>query len=160
MAVFRSRLFGEVTVAADGAYVTREVALGSRSLVRSLFLGMELDQGALDRAASFVDTLPTLDVRARVAIDANVDCVPSYITFHLEELTDAELQELFGAHRSTIDRATFLARLDLVGVSVHARPPNAFSLVLDYSVGRAHTDQLLAVGFDTSGRAVGVTHES
>jgi hypothetical protein len=160
MTLFRSRIFGEVAVATDGAYVTREVAIGSHAITRSLFVGMELEQAVLDRAASLVDTLETLDARAREAIDANADEVPAYVTFHLEELEDGVLRELFDAERSRIGREAFLARLDLVGVSVHARAPNAFSVVLDYSVGTRFTDQLLAVRFDTDGRATAVSHES
>ena len=160
MAVFRSTIFGEVDVAADGAYVTREVAAGERTLTRSLFLGMELGQGILDRAAALVDTLRALDVRAREIIETNADNVPGYVSFHLEELDAGVLRELFGAERASIGREAFLARLDLVGVSVHAAPPEGFSLVLDYSVGRSVTDQILAVRFDMEGRALAVNHES
>ena len=160
MAVFRSRSFGEVPLAADGAYVTREVSVGSRSMTRSLFLGMDLDQTLLDRAAALVDTLPTLDLRAREAIAANADNMPGYVTFHLEELDDAALHRLFDADRSAIDRAAFLAKLEVVGVNVHHRPESAFSLVLDYSLGRSYTDELLAVSFDMRGHVLAVTHES
>lgn len=160
MAIFRNRTFGEVSLAADGAYVKREFALGSRSLPRSLFLGMDLDQTLLDRAAALVDTLPLLDARAREAIETNADNVPGYVTFHLEELDETVLRELFGAGRTAIDRASFLARLDLVGVNVHHVPERAFSLVLDYSLGRALTDQLLAVTFDMRGHVLTVSHES
>jgi hypothetical protein len=160
MGLFRSRVFGEVGVAADGAYVTREVAIGARSITRSLFLGMELEQGVLDRAAALVDTLGVLDVRARESIEANKSDVPAYVTFHLEELEDAVLQQLFGAERSRITRESFLARLDLVGVSVHALPPQEFSLVLDYSVGKSITDQILAVRFAPTGHPTSVIHES
>jgi len=144
MAVFRSRMFGEVAVGSDGAYVTRDMPVGARSLTRSLFVGLELDadQALLDRAASLVDTVAALDSRARAAIEADADEVPDYVSFHLEELDEGVLREIFGAARSAIDRATFLARLDLVGVGVHAREPDGFSLVLDYSIGRAHTDQV------------------
>lgn len=157
---FRTAIFGDVDVAADGAYVTREVTAGSRSIKRSLFIGMELDQRQLDRAARLVDAIEALDARARDALDTNTSEVPSYVTFHLEELDDGVLREIFDAHRSSIDRARFLARLDLVGVNVHARVPEGFSIVLDYSIGRAHTDQLLAVSFDTEGRALTVSQES
>jgi hypothetical protein len=160
MTTFRSRTFGDVAVAADGAYVTRPVSLGSRSITRSLFIGMELDQRLLDRAARLVDTLETLDARARRAIEADTSDAPAYVVFHLEELEVSILREIFGAERSAISREAFLARLDLVGVGVHSVAPDAFSVVLDYSVGRTHTDQLLAVRFDAEGRAMGVSHES
>ena len=160
MTTFRSRTFGDVGVAADGAYVTREVALGSRAITRSLFIGMELEQGVLDRAARLVDTLETLDARARQAIQSDTRDVPAYVFFHLEELEDAVLREIFGAERKAIDRAAFVARFDLVGVGVHAREPESFALVLDYSVGRAHTDQIIAVSFDMEGRAIGLCQES
>ena len=161
MAVFESRFFGDVVVE-KGAFVRRETSLGSRVLTRSLFVGDEFgaDQALLDRAASLVDTMETLDQRAREAIDAEGDDVPGYVTFHLEELEDDVLRRIFGADRAAIDRAAFLAKLDLVGVAVHVREPAGFSLVLDYSLGPSVSDQLLAVTFDMEGRATRVSHES
>lgn len=160
MAVFRSTFFGNVVVKA-GAFERRETSLGARVLTRSLFIGDEFDDPALlDRAASLLDTGETLDRRAREAIDAEDDDVSGYVAFHLDELEDDVLREIFGAERAAIDRAALLAKLDLVGVAIHAQAPAGFSLVLDYSLGRSVSDQLLAVSFDMEGRAVQVSHES
>ena len=163
MCIFKSGRFGRVVVKSDGAYVKRakpEVLLGPRAVERSLFIGESLDQGRLDRAAALLDTLETLDARARKAIAAERDDVPGYIEFHLAELDDGVLRKIFAMDPSAVDRATFLARLDLVGVALHAEKPAAFELVLDYSLGRKYSDQLLAVHFDVKGRAVCVSYES
>lgn len=161
--IFKSERFGRVVVKSGGAYlkcVKPEVLLGPRAVERSFFIGESLDQGRLDRAAALLDTLETLDARAREAIAAERDDVPGYIEFHLEELDGGVLREAFAMDPSAVDRATFLARLDLVGVAIHAQKPAAFELVLDYSLGRQYSDQLLAVHFDVKGRAVCVSYES
>jgi len=154
MKVLETKVFGCVDVLGD-AYVQRETTIGSRTLSRSLYVGDLVDQPALDRAAALVDTADTLDARAREAIRAQhdgepnvTDLVHDFIAFHLEEL-DLDLSAL-----------DFLARLDLVGISIHPREPDGFSIVLDYSLGRSVSDQLLAVRFDARGTAVAVSHES
>ena len=132
--MFRSRIFGDVAVAADGAYVTREASLGSRSLTRSLFLGMELDQALLDRAASFVDTLETLDIRAREAIEANVDACRATSRFTSRSSTTPSCSKS-STRIARPSTARHSSRGSISSAQLHARPPNAFSLVLDYSVG-------------------------
>jgi hypothetical protein len=147
MPVLETKLFGRVEIAGD-AYVKRETTVGARTLTRSLYVG-ELDQPALDRAATLVDTADALDARAREAIIAHDgDVVKDFIAFHNEEL-DLGL--------STPD---LHARLDLVGVNIHPRDPDGFSVVFDYSIDRAQSDQLLAVRFDTRGTVAAVSHES
>jgi len=147
MPALETKLFGCVEIAGD-AYVQRETTIGARTLTRSLYVG-GLDQPALDRAAILLDTADALDAHAREAIRADdTDLVKDFIAFHLEELS-LELSPL-----------EFLARLDLIGVNVHPREPEGFSVVFDYSIGRAQSDQLLAVRFDASGTVAAVSHES
>jgi hypothetical protein len=170
MAVFTTKVFGDLVVeVADAGYCERETVVGSRVLKRSLFVGADLatDEDLLSLGASLVDTLDTLDARAREAIrvenEGGDGTVRGYAEFHLEELDADVLMQIFGhetPERSAIDRGTFLAKLDLIGISVHARAPSGFSLVLDYSLGRSHTDQVLAVTFDMEGRVLAVNHES
>lgn len=84
----------------------------------------------------------------------------SYIDFHLEELSSDELQRIFGKPREALDPATFLSKLELVGVALDPTPPDAVELVLDYSLGRDVTDRVLAMVIDTSGEVIAVSHES
>lgn len=146
-AVFDSQLFGRIELH-DGGYVQRELAIGARTVTRSLYIADELaaHPAILARAAALVDTLETLDPRARAAIAAQADgtTVHEFVAFHREE----------------VDPAVTLADLDLVGAAVHAREPDGFALVLDYSFGRDRSDQLLAVRFDPSGAVVAINHES
>jgi Protein of unknown function (DUF2004) len=163
MTTFKTQRFGEVVIAEDGAYVSHVAAADGRTRTPSLFIGAGLDQARLDLAASRLDGIAGLDTRARDAISADLDrdadgVVASFVAFHLEELDVDARRTIFGdaevpSHRST------LARLDLVGVAIHAAP-SGFSLVLDYSFDRRRTDALLAVSYDENGRLVRVSHES
>jgi len=147
MPVLETKLFGRVEVAGD-AYVQRETTVGARSMQRSLYVG-DLAQPALDQAATLIDTADALDARAREAIRAyDGDVVTDFIAFHNDEL---------GLGLSATD---FHARLDLVGINIHPREPDGFSIVFDYSLGRSVSDQLLAVRLDARGTVAAVSHES
>lgn len=159
MATFESRIFGSLPVA-DDAYWSGATTVGGRQYVRAIFIGTG-DQNILDRAASLVDDLDRLDVRARAAIQAAhaADAtVRGYVDHHLDAVDADVLERLFGAAKP--DDATFLARLELVGVAIHPVKEEHFKLVLDYSLGRDVSDELLAVRFDEAGEVVAVTHES
>ena len=75
-----------------------------------------------------------MDLRGRQALLEENDDVPGYVRFHIEELDD--------------------------DAAVHAKPPESFSVVLDYSIGRAHTDRILGVTFAPKGQVVEVSHDS
>jgi hypothetical protein len=137
--------------------------LGGRSLEPSIYVDNDLaEQAKLDRTAALLDDLERLDERARAAIAAELAqgaTVADFVAFHLDELDANTLRKIFG---SDVPRepAPALARLELVGAGLHASSPDSFALVLDYSFGQEHSDQLLAIRFDDSGTAVSVSHES
>ena len=83
----------------------------------------------------------------------------SYLAFHREELDPETLRTALRADPAGLDDAAMLAQLDLVGVARHA-DDDTFSLVLDYSLGRAVTDQLLAVKHGPDGSVTDTSHES
>ncbi len=161
MPTLHTALFGAIPLDADGAYLPN-VPTGSVKTRGecSLFLNDSLSQAQLDAAAPLVDALATLDERAREAIAVEDDDVGGYIAFHLEELAPSTLAELFGRAPAAIDRATFLAGLDLVGIGIHPADDGDVRVVLDYSLGRAHSDALLAVTFAGDGLVRSVSHES
>ncbi|MEJ7597472.1 MAG: DUF2004 domain-containing protein [Kofleriaceae bacterium] len=161
MTVLASRLFGEVPLGDDGGFVTRALELGARTIERSLYVGDKIgsDPTSLLLAQALLERLESLDVQARAALRARLaaetsadEMIGSYLAFHREELDPAALG---GAGQ---DDAALLARLDLVGVAVHGTADEFF--VLDYSFGRAVTDQLLAVKHDAGGAITDLTHES
>ena len=161
MTTFTTHLFGTVHVTHDGAYVPHVAAEHGRTNTPSLFVGTGLDQSLLDAAAALLDA-DTLDTRSRDAIAEDLErgaegVVADFVSFHLEELGADTLRAIFGA--TDVSPSQALAHLERVGVAVHAAPPGC-SLVLDYSFGKGHSDQLLAVSFDASGRLIRVSHES
>lgn len=165
LSALTTKVFGTIPVSPDGAFVRRETTVGGRQLTRSIFVSDQLAARLelLARAASLLDDLDDLDVKARAAIrsalDGPDDTVRAYIEFHLEELTAEELESLFGVPKATILPTTFVAKLELVGVAIHPAP-GAFKIVLDYSLGREVSDQLLAMTFDPNGRVIQLSHES
>lgn len=52
-----------------------------------------------------------------------------------------------------------VAALELAGINLHQRA-DSFELVLDFSFGREHSDELLAVKHSPDGAIVAVSHES
>lgn len=160
MATFTTSRFGDLVLESDGdGFVRREIAVNGRTATCSLFVNGTVPVALLGRAAALVDTLDLLDARARDSLRSELagdTDVASFLQFHLDELSASELHERFG---DDLAPSSVLAALDLVGVAVHGKEAT-FEVVLDYSVGRALSDQLLAVRFDDDGQPRGVSHES
>jgi hypothetical protein len=145
-----TRLYGDVTITADGAYVPREAGEGGRTRRPSLYVAAN----PIAEAATLLDDLETLDARARAAlVERSADAVVAdFVAFHREELAPDTARTLLGDATTPPE---VIARLDLVGLGVR---PDA--VVLDYSFGKDHTDELLVVAFDRAGQVIRVTHES
>lgn len=163
MRTLESKFFGSVPIARgdDDTYVTRGVTLSGRTLERSLFLEAGLGAERLDGVCALLDDLETLDLRARTALREELETTPDgtvaeYLTFHLEEIPAIVATLLQGQPATAL---ALFDRIELCGVGVHMRS-EGFALVLDYSPGRAHTDQLLAVSVDASGTPTSISHES
>jgi hypothetical protein len=163
MAILRSRFFGEVDVDHRGAYEKRYVILGGHPLERAIYVDDALvDQAKLDRAGALLDDLERLDIASRAAIAAELahgTVVAEFVAFHLDELDAATLHNIFGGDVPS-EPGPALAHLALVGAGLHPSKLDSFELVLDYSFGRAQSDQLLAIRFDDSGAVISLSHES
>lgn len=164
MRTLDSKYFGSVTLARgdDDTYVKRDVTLGGHTAERSLFLGAGLGAARIEAVRMLLDELETLDTHARGALRRELDAdaegtVAEYLQFHLDELGPDVMVNVLRGDPAT--PTALLEHVELCGVSAHTRL-EGFVLVLDYSPGRAHTDQLLAVSFDTAGTLTGITHES
>jgi len=156
MTVWKTELFGDVTLTEDGAYIAREPDAAGRTRRPSLYVAGGLSRAWLDQATPLVDDIASLDERARRALVDSVESgdkiVVDFIAFHRDEL-DADTVRLLFGDASTPGET--IARLDLVGLGVRGE-----AFVLDYSFGRAQTDQLLVVAFDARRNVVSVSHES
>lgn len=171
MTKFVTRVFG--TVDLDGEHISMETTVSGERLERSLYVDDELrDPARLAEAARLLDDLDLLDRRARAFIAkehvGKDPTVRAFIDDQLAELDKETLTEAFGVAPPAITHAAFLAKLALVGVAIHSaakpreRSPegDSFELVLDYSIGRSFSDELLAIRFSTAGEPTGLSHDS
>ena len=164
MTSLSTRAFGLLQTAPDGAYVPREADERGRTLRPSLFLAEDLAQADLDQVAPLIDDAAVLDMRARAAIVADLEkgeqgVVAAFVAFHLEELDAATVHLLFDGIDVSQPEAA-LARLELVGFGVHGGSASPLSIVFDYSFGKTHTDELLAVAFSADREVQSIRHES
>ena len=150
MTTLATRLWGDVVISGDGAYVPYEADENGRTRRPSLYIAADASDFSL------VDDVHALDVRARAALVEALEradtVVVDFIVFHREELEPEIARVLLGDATTPSDT---IARLDLVGIGIRA---DAF--VLDYSFGKPHTDQLLVVAFGSAGQLLRIAHES
>lgn len=162
--------FGEIEIPNEGGFWKRDGIVRGKTMNRSLFVGEGLGDDAggpslLPRAAALLADVDALDAGGREAIRADFERDPAggtasdYARFHLEELGEAGLAELFAPGPVPTTEEGVLAKLELCGISVH-RAESGFSVVLDYSIGRTVTDQLIAVKLDETGGVVRLSMES
>ena len=153
--VMRTKLFGDVATA-GGAYVPRETDESGRTKRPSLYVADSLSPARIDQAVLMIDEVTSLDVLARRALVEHIEngdkLVVDFIAFHRDELDPDTARALLGD--ATTPSET-IARLHLVGLGVRQ---DAF--VLDFSFGKAHTDELLVVAFDAERNVIHVMHES
>jgi len=105
-----------------------------------------------------LEKLAELDGAAREAMlsdgNAGVEEAPTllYLEHHRDELSDEELQQVFGsADRDLVDVNALLRHLHLVRVGL--RPEDAeYQLLLDYSLGYDVTNYLICAVFDSDGK--------
>lgn len=156
MLTLETRRFGALVVPDDGLFERRECVVGGRRLERTLFISTPLDD---PRVIVTLDGLDGFDERARAALEAEraagTSTALEFVAFHRDEVPETFARVGLGA-----SDADFLRDLDLVGLSIHPDAEHGFTLTLDYSPGRALTDQLLAVHFAGSGALLFVAHES
>lgn len=161
---FEDLLFGTVAIdSEEGAYLPpAPITLNQRLAPCSLYIGSEvgLEEKRVATASALLARLNDLDLRARRALAAadfeSRVLIDDFIEFHVEEIPEWVI-ERFGELPK--DHQTFLEGLDLSGVGIHAGE-TGLSLNLDYSIGRAHSDELLVVKFDENGQVRDIAHES
>lgn len=159
----KSALFGTIQlIRGDSVYQTVELSVNGRVSTCSLSIdeGLSAESQRLDTVLLLIDNLAALDLKARAEIEqALVEgnaIVSDFISDHHQEMPRASLREL---GLIGLPRSAFLSRLSLCGVNVRSNA-DTFHLVVDYSVGRAYSDQLLCVYIDEQGMPYRISHES
>lgn len=127
--------------------------------------GTDLAAGALEEVLRKLDDLEKLDKVARKAIrrdarDGEDAAAALYVSLHRDELTDEQLEQIFGtADRAGVTAETLLSRLFVVRVGLYPESDDG-QILLDYSLGEDVTNYLLCVAFDPDGSVSAVDLES
>ena len=160
MRVFNSEPFPPVTIEADSGYWSGDIELSGAMLSMAIYIDSAVADAKLEDAARMLKGLADLRKRGLAAIGTSAasdeTTVRDFFQFHLEEVPDS----LPEAVRAEATNDAFVGALVLCGVAIHADEDFAFQLVLDFSFGRQHSDELLAVKFSPDGSVRQVSHES
>lgn len=120
-----------------------------------------LDAGQVDVLAAVAERLAEFDRSARAAMlaeyveDFESDGAGSYLMHHVEELGEARVAAALGI-AAPMDAERFVGALRLVHVAVEPEGP----MVFDYTIDKALTNYVLAIGIDMDGHVVSIDTES
>ena len=160
MRVFSTEVFPPVKIEADSGFWSGEVNICGVTLPMSIYIDSAVSDTELKHAELLLDSLPELRRRARAAIgsaaESDATIMRDFFQFHVDEVPHALPQAL----RAGGTNGAFVEALELCSVAIHAHEHFAFQLVLDFSFGRQHSDELLVVKFDPDGVIHQVSHES
>ncbi len=160
MRTFKSEHFPPLPIESDAGYWSGDIELGGATLPMTLYIDAAITDPQLQEAARLLKDLAELRRQGRAAIAERADSDESirrdFFEFHLEEVPDS----LPATVRANPSNAAFVAALELCGVAIHAATDIGFQLVVDFSFGREHSDQLLAVKFAPDGSIRSLSHES
>ena len=128
------------------------------------FDGATMTPTRLAAVSRFPAQLPFFDTTARAAMHddwpASDSTVRDYLAHHVDDLDDEACSAALGtSDPSSLDAASFIARLHLVRIGLYPDAP-AHNAVFDYTTGRELTDNLIAVKFGTSGALTEIAMES
>lgn len=148
--------FGAIERSAETYVRCDALTVNGRTAPASLSVQVSLEPANL---VALLGLLPELDASARAQmadrLAAGETTVVEFLDFHLRELPELKAQHG--------DRASVLAHLQLGGVGIWG-PVDGMDgeprIVLDYTVGRSISDQLLCVKFSAQGTLLAIAHES
>jgi hypothetical protein len=140
-----------------------EVVVAERTIALSVEEG-ELSAAVQEQIGIVIGGIERLDEIARNAmLDASADDdedfepVSLFVSHHIEELPNSDLDGLFGTRTPTTE--VFLSKLVLREVSFHPDDLDEF-VWFDYTLPGDVTDQVIVVRFDGEGNAVSIDTES
>lgn len=145
--VLAARHFPDLVVEVDGGYWNGDLDLGGKKMPVSIFVDSCIqDEVVLKPAAHQLNLLEAMAQTAASAIrDAAAEIgsvAADVLAFHRDEAPDAVPADLNAEPIPKLAGA-----LALVGVGVHSVEPNRYQIVLDFSLGRDRSDQVVAATF-------------
>ena len=142
---------------------TRTVDVGGRPVSADLSCDEQVTSAQLDVVATFVQQPTRFDFLAREAMALNPDPTYStrlYVEHHLAELSEDELQRLFGTTaRSELSPERVLSSLQPVRIGLYPADEHQ-TAVFDYSLDPTVTNYVLAVSFNALGKVTSIEMES
>lgn len=154
--------FPPISIEGDSGYWEGDITLGERRLSVSFYVDAAALQPAAQAVAAgrLVSRLVELEQRARDAIiaaatrpdDPASELVGAYLAFHRDELPEERA--------ALLPSGELTAALRLVGLGLWSHESLGFVLAVDFSFGRAVSDELLVAKFGPDGELRGLSHES
>jgi hypothetical protein len=160
-----TRLLGELTVpVAEGLFENFTLPLGGKNVAFDLYIFENfLNERTAEIVARCIDGIPLMYDKARAEISerANGDLVDGFVREGIGEMDEDYLLGLFKVDsREEIARESFLAALELRGLHIWQDREGEVGCVLDFSLDKEYTDELLVVSFDQALDVTNVSHES
>ena len=144
----------------DAGFWRGPLALGGTTPEVTLYVDASLSEASYASAKELLAELTSLQQRAREGIiDAagkESEGVDGFFAFFRDELPEALPEAL----RGEAPAEALTSALMLCGVALHSDHEGSFDLTLDFTFGREHSDELLAVRFSPTGELCDVSHES
>lgn len=124
-----------------------------------------MTEALLEKVQSFVVDVARFDSVARSAIRSDYSNDPEgssrlYLSHHAEEFSDEEMEQYFGSKNVAslgIDQLLDAIHLNRIGLYPDAED---YVAVFDYTIDADATNYILAVEFDASGQALGISMDS
>ena len=114
-----------------------------------------LNGALLDKFAAQLARLDQLDREARTALAEYLDGDRTYISFHLEEIEDADYPE----NPAEFAQAMRLKSIDLWSYDANGEDEGPH-IIMDYNIDPENTDELLAVRLNADGKIEEINWES
>ena len=157
MATINLPHFGHLDPQVLDQYYDVEISFGGREIMIDLnFIDNSIDIKLMETVKGFLENLRIYDLNNKRYIendfnDEDGDTVMLYLKKHLHELGNAELSGLINTGTKSIEHEKqLLKKLQLVRVGIYPATENPFA-VFDYSIGKAYTDDVIAINTDENG---------
>ncbi|MBN1802476.1 MAG: DUF2004 domain-containing protein [Candidatus Lokiarchaeota archaeon] len=150
---FYIKYFGEIDLESVGEHLDTEIVIDGRRV--SVDINFNKKKSLNLRVLEVIqDVLASLDEVMKMNDNAikndfeNGGEVKFYVDFHLEEFEESELREILGNPDENIAKEIqILSKLKLVRIGFYPEENSSF-VVMDYTISKTHTDELVVIKLD------------
>ena len=164
MTTISHSVLGRIDTKAPGHWEGKLTFSGRKVAIDLTLEEANVPHEVVDSALQLVDDIRSLDEEARSALVSDLEegddaASAMYVSHHLSELSDEDLNTIFDEEPENVDGEAFLEKMQLVRVGIYPEETERHVL-LDYSIGSDFTNYILSVAFDKTGQVTGVSMES